>query len=550
MDNKKAFSHLPISQRISIEYKQRLKTLVKNHPKIHISIPEKNLSNAVEEMLDKVGFDCHPATKKESADLALSVGGWLRKGHLVLLRYRARSSDTNLLGFLRAMKGFATHGTFTGLVPIFIGSVETDKQLEIFRNLGQFGIRYACFLSSNTLPERNAEELLEHLVEYGELLQNGFVVPEKEAPKERGVDIGKTLEYKDIFRKGEELLRLGKYEEAIVMLTRAIEIGANTITLMKRGDAYYRIKQYTQALNDYREANRLEDKVPDPYAMIGTCCFAIMKDETKSKNPVELKKYFDMGMKYLNEAIKLTEEIESKNRKYPERLPRAPYASIVTALAEADLRGMGIVGSEAELEKLSNKVLGKIESVDFLSADTDIYLRIDRAMLLARSEHYDDAEEIFMGVIQEDPQKAGPVFNNYAVELRNNGEIGRAFDTYTELLKHNVPDRDIIIENMRVAGLRYAQEFRGSGMMEEAIVIYKKVLMHNPRKKEFVLCEMAMAYLGIQDQAAASSRLMEAVYINPKLTESTEFKKYGDLTNIADEMIKKIRQSFLGEKTT
>lgn len=548
MVNNKAFSQLPIGQRVSIEYKQKLKELAKSHPTIHLSIPEKNLSGTIEEMLNKVGFDSYPATKQDSADLALSVGTWLKKGHLVLLRYRARSSDTNLLGFLRAMKGYATHGTFTGLIPIFMGSVDADKQLEIFRNLGQFGIRYACFLSPNTLPERNAEELLEHLVEYGELLASGFAIPEKEAPKERGADIGKTLEYKDVFAKGEELMRQGKFEEAIEILTKAIEIGVNANALMKRGDAYYRIKQYPQALNDYREANRLEDKVPDPYAMIGTCCFAIMKEDSKKKNPVELKKYFDMGMKYLNESVKLTEEIELKHADYPERLPRAPYASVVTALAEADLRGLGIVGSEAALEQLSKKVLGKLESIDFMSVETDIYLRVDRAMLLARSMQYDEAEEIFMSVIQEDPQKAGPVFNNYAVELRNNGETGRAFDTYIELLKYDVPDREIITENMRLAGLRYAQEFRVAGMMEESITIYKKVLTHNPRKKEFVLCEMAMAYLGMQDQASASSRLMEAVYINPKLTESKEFKQYGDLANIAQEMIKKIRISFLGEK--
>jgi len=140
------------------------------------------------------------------------------------------------------------------------------------------------------------------------------------------------------------------------------------------------------------------------------------------------------------------------------------------------------------------------------------------------------------------------VYNNFAVELRKNGENGRAFEIYLDVLKYDVPDREIILENMKTAGLKFAEEFRGNMKLDEAIAVYKKILQQNPRKREFILCEMAMTYLEMQDQASASSRLMEAIYINPKLTEAPEFRSYGDLYNIGAEMIKKIQESFLGMK--
>ncbi|MDH5543342.1 MAG: tetratricopeptide repeat protein [Nitrospinota bacterium] len=541
--------HLPLKQRVTIEFKKKLRGLVKRNPHIYLNIPDTSISESAMEMLGKVGFVCHTATKAENADLAKSIGTWLKKGNLVLLRYRAKSSGTNIVGLLRALKEYTTQSTISGLIPIFIGAIDNEKEMEIFRVLGQFGIRYACFLSPKTLPENNAEEILNQLVEYSELLEKGFRTDEK-TPADISLDeYGKTERYKELLARGKERMRAGKFTEAIELFTQAIELGPNTEILMARGDAFFRNKKYPSAINDYREANKLAQLAPDPHAMIGSCCFAVMKEAIADKDTEKAKKYFETGMKYLNEAIRLNESMQEEFGKQPEKLPKTPYASIVSALAEADFRGLGMEYAETKINAMVSRIFEETKSVNYLNAETDLFLRIDKGVLLARAKFYDEAEEIFRSIIKEDSSHAGPVYNNFAVELRKNGESGRAFEIYLDVLKYDVPDRAIIVENMRTAGMMFANEFRQNMKLDEAIAVYKKILQQNPKKREFILCEMAVTYLEMQDQAAASSRLMEAIYINPKLTESAEFQKYGDLANIAMEMIKKIQESFLGVKT-
>lgn len=535
---------LTYNQKLISEYKKKLKPLIKIHPVIYASIADKNISDAASEMFVNVGFTCHTPTKNEQAELAKTIGTWLKKGHMALLQYRPKEAGTNLISLLRAIQGYTTNSTFSGLIPVFIGTVNTDKQIEIFRQLGNFGIRYACFISPNTLPEKNAEELLDHLAKYTELLNNGFKEAESGRDSHAKTNVQKPMDYKKFLHEGEKLLENGEYEKAIKILTKAIDIGPNAKTLVKRGDAYYRIEQITQALNDYREANRLEQSLPEPYAMISTCCFAILKKETIVNKPEEVNKYFKMGMKYLHEAVKLAEAMEFRHKDAPEMDIKTPYSKILTAIVEADFRNIGFFDFDAQIADLSTRILNKVDGLDFYDSVSDKHICLDRAMLFARNKKFEKAEEMISLIISENPNMAPAVLNKYSTELRNNGVPQRAFNKYLEMLSHDIPDKKTIIELMKISGLRYADSLRETGKTEEAISAYKKILAHRPRQMEYVLCDMAMAYLEMQDQAGASRTLMEAVYINPALTKNEEFARFKDLKNISSEMIKKINTAF------
>jgi len=66
--------------------------------------------------------------------------------------------------------------------------------------------------------------------------------------------------------------------KAIELFTQAIELKPDFNSLMKRGDAYFKIREYLSALRDYRDGNRLERQQPDPNSKISICSFNLVKE--------------------------------------------------------------------------------------------------------------------------------------------------------------------------------------------------------------------------------------------------------------------------------
>jgi tetratricopeptide (TPR) repeat protein len=344
------------------------------------------------------------------------------------------------------------------------------------------------------------------------------------------------------------LMASGKFEEAIKSFSEAIALGPNFKALMDRGDAYYMAREFLPALCDYREAARLEKTTPDPFAKIGACCLSLVKSTAQNGGAAKAKQWFEMGLKYLGDAETIVRKMEHDNQLSPEKLPPTPYAPILSALSENDIRGSGVEGIDEKLDAFAAKVLQKTFAQADSTSDTSAETRIDRAILLTRYRQYEEAEKIFRAVVAEDPVQAAPAFNNLAVELRKNEQNGKAFEIYRELLAGDVPDREIIIENMKLAGLKHSAELKESMQYDDAIAVYRTILEHRPKNREWVLCELAHTYLELQDQARAANTFMEAIYVNPKLMESDKFAPYKDLGSLRKEMIKKLMESEPGQK--
>ncbi|MBF0293115.1 MAG: hypothetical protein HQK86_13265 [Nitrospinae bacterium] len=540
---------LPPLQKLYIEYKPKLRELTGKYPRVSCYADDPVLSANMGDVLSKAGFLTQPLPKDiGSKGLTASLLNWLKNGDLVLVHYRPTSSGSTLVTILRELKRKAPFILNMGLIPIFMGATSSAKQKELFRLLGHFGVRYCLFLDPNAHFDINVEAILRGLVEFNALLKKDFdTSAEKPDSESSKLDVTAVGKYRKLLSEGENLMKESDYESAIKLFTEAIELKPDFNVLIKRGDAFYKSAQYVAALNDYRYANVLEQSMPEPFAKVSACCFRLMKEPKTRQNPERLKTMYAMGMKYLEEAEKLTDKMAREYAHTPERLPPEPYAPMLAALVDIDPRGIGLTGHEPRFSELVARMMEKTNSVTADNSDVDVDIRIDKAILLTRRGAYDEAEKMFRDVIKVDPGAVGPAFNNFAVELRKSGQYGKAMDIYEELLGFDIPDKDIVSENYKTASRRYAESLRDEMRFTEAVGVYDKLLSVTAKSKgrEWILCDQAETFLEMQDQAMASSRLMEAVYINPNLYDREEFKKYSDLANLRSEMMKKLTKGAL-----
>jgi tetratricopeptide (TPR) repeat protein len=426
------------------------------------------------------------------------------------------------------------------LIPVFLKSVSPKQQLEVFRLLANFGIKYALFLTPNTTAEQNVEELLEGLLDFSDMLKQKVSVEEERVLHETEEDTQKIHQYNTLNIQADEEMAKGNYEKAIELLTKAVEISPNFDALIQRGDVFFKVRKYVSALRDYREANNLQMSMPIPHAKIGACCLAMVPLSVKKGDTEKAKELYKMGMKHLSTSEKMIEKNIQKNRNQPEKLSKSPYAPVISALASTDIRGLGLEEEEKNIVELTRKMMDSSRNVDYMDKELDFNARIDKAILLARSKYYGEAEKIFRNIIELDSTQAGPAFNNFAIELRKNGQLGKAFHIFKEILRYEVPDKSIIIENLKSAGLRYAEELRTNCELAKATNIYKEILSFQPDNTEWILCELAETYLEMDEIAQASFRLMEAIYTNAELATTKKFQKYEKLGELIQDMTQKL----------
>jgi tetratricopeptide (TPR) repeat protein len=530
--------------RPEVYYRQRLSELLKRHPEVSFVIDEPSLVNELFDILMKIGFTLHPDPGYEGMNMIAYITHALKKDHLLLLQYRPKQSSFNLIDVLRGIKRHNPLLTFENFVPIFRATSTSEMQQHLFKFLGTFGVKYCVFVAPNAFLGQNVEEIMTGLCAYNDLLAGEFKVAEKPPPGASLSDQEQVDTYKGLLRLGDELMKSGRHAEAIKVLSEAIALNPDPKILLNRGDIYYKVKKYVPALNDYREANRMEQESPTPYAKVGACCLILAKQAALKEGPEKARKWFDVGIKRLLEAEKLIEKMGHDNRDFPEKLSKTPFAPILSALHEADFQDTpGFAEEQKQLGELISRVVNRTSEVRSEDPDMSFDTLIDRAALLGANGDMDEAEKLFREILAKAPLAVGPAFNNFAITSRKRGDLGRSFRIYTELLNHPVPDKPIVVENMKTAGLRYATELRGKGLISDAKVVYNAVLSHNPRNKEWVLLELAMALLENRETGEAGSKLMEAIFLNPGLMKSEEFKPYRELEKLHEEMLKRLNQA-------
>lgn len=537
-------SNLPVKQRLAMEFRPKFKGLLNDFPYITYSVDDEELSSNLGEVLEKTGFICQSHSSEDIEKLTQFLIYSLKKDQLVLVQFHTKQGGLNIVSLLRKLKNKNPRLSFKNVVPVFMAKASSASQQKIFKLLAGFDVRFACFLKPGSPVEKNLEGVLAGLLAFHESLTKRIKTDDQE-DLDISIETRKSSEaieqYKKILADADEIIKTDP-EKAIELFTKAIELNPDFDALIKRGDAYYNIKKYVEALTDYKEANRLNKGKATPYAKMSVCCFSLLRKNSEANRPDLAKKWFDMGLKALNNAKNVVNEIKEKGI-FEEDVTASMYAPIISALAQTDLRELGLEEEAAKVEDFVVGMFDNTKDVAFDSMTQDIDSQIDYATLLARKKYYKKAEEIFRDIIEKDTESVGPAFNNFAVELRKNGEYGKAFQIYMELLKNTIPDRDIVTQNLMTAGSAYGKALRKEPNLEKAVYVYENILACAPdcAEKEWVLCDLAMTLLEMKDNAQASSKLMEALYINNKLMQTERFKKlYGELVILKENMMMKL----------
>lgn len=509
----------------------RLSALTSRFPDVTYSMDEPALADKLHDALQDAGFIVHLAPSLYGMDMARRISSALRRGHLFLLHYKPKQSGFNLVDLLKEIRGINNSISFVNMVPIFRSTATAEQQRTLLKFLGDFGIRYAVFLTANTSLENNLEEIVRGLAGFSEMAANNFAVDETPPAETDLSEVEKIETYNGLLALGEDLMKRGRYEEAVKVFSEAIGLKPDFKTLVNRGDSYFKLKKYIPALNDYREANRLRQAEPLPYARAAACYLILAKKADQENEPEKARKRIESGVKLILEAERLVERSMKDNVGHPERLPSIPYAPLLSALHESQFIE---VSAEEDVKKrlfdLAARVIQKTSGIR--DDDTETETMVDRAVVLAALGHQAEAEKIFRNALKHNPPAVSAAFNNYAIGLRKKGEYDRAFEIYMELLKRAIPEREVVLENMKTAGFRHAARLRNLGRYDDAKMVYKNILVQNPPGKEWVLCELAMTYLETNEQPEACARLVEAIFINTNLMKSEEFKQYKELEKL------------------
>ncbi len=543
---------LPFVQKLLSHYKEEFDILVKHFPTIAVSCYDLSFSLNLSNLLLKAGFKLE--TTEESGNLCLirNIDKWVKNGCPLLLQHNTTASDgVSLIDILKVIRKKNPQLSFTRIFPVMTLSYRGQQQQETLRILSSFGIEQVIFLTPDAPLETTLEEVVKELAHFARFLQRK---EEKLTPsaatkeKERGTEEEQNAEltlkaqkhFESLLLRGSECIRKGKYEEAIQIFTKAIDIKPDYNTLIKRGDSFYAIKRFIDALYDYRRAHDIEKTLPVPYTNISRCCFSLIKEEMKHNGKEQAEKWLTLAISCLNNARKLIDEMRKRTPDMLETSGASPYHDLVETLAETDIREFRLKGEKAFNEAVS-RIIESSSELDFTSDDFDIDSRIDQAILLTRFKQYEKAEKIFRELIAVNTELVCPVFNNFAIELRKNGQDEKAFAIYQELLSlENIPDYDIVLENFRRTGLIYAQHLRKEFRHDEAIRVYKKILSKKTEEKEWVLCELASAYMELKMETEASLRLVEAVFLNGTLTEQEKFTPYKNLSSLSKRIIERL----------
>ncbi|MBI4828383.1 MAG: hypothetical protein HY804_06185, partial [Nitrospinae bacterium] len=422
---------LPPKQRLSIEFKVRLEELTRRYPEISLSLSDPNLRQNLPEVLGKTGFEVNLSGKTADKDVVKNLVAWRAKGHLALIHYRPETGSGTVIHILRAVKQQAPFFSFETVIPIFFAAAGQEKQREIFQALGKFGVVYAIFLTPGAGVEQNIEELLKGMESYLDVIGREPDTEEMKADAETGVDTQTAQRYTALLEEGERLMAGRKYAEAAQAFSQAIELKPDFAALVRRGDAYYRLRRHAEALRDYRAAHKLALAAPTPYARMGACLFILAKESARRGDGAGAKKLVDQGMEALEQAERIIGKM--KLEPLPENRAANPWGNMVTALVEADLRGLGHQTAEQRVARLIFKTLENVRDIDYRDSAMDMETRVDMALLLARGAMYEEAERILASLPASEPEIIGPALNNYAVELRKNGASEKAFETLLRL---------------------------------------------------------------------------------------------------------------------
>ncbi|MBI4667396.1 MAG: protein kinase [Nitrospinae bacterium] len=525
-----------------VKLRVKFTKLLSKYTDISYSIDEKGLADCLDKSLTQMGFSLHTGISSPLESFVKQINHDINRGRLFILLYKHKESGYDMVKLFRELLKLNPEIDMGGVIPLFRGIVKEDQQQAMLRFLGDAGVRFTIFFTKQESVEHNVAEILSGLVQYSNVISGLGASKEKRVTESKKYGMEDIEIYKGLLELGDMHMRSNQHEEAAKVLSEAVQLNPDINSLVNRGDAKFKRGMYVDALNDYREANKLNQEAPAPYAKIGGCCMTLGRNETEKGDAARAQSWYEAGIKRLLESEKLIEQQEIRYADSPEKLPGNPYFPLLSAVRMVDYEMTGMDDIKRDFSKLAGRLAEKTKNIQVEDKETDIETLMGRALALAASGNKAEAERIFIGALKRNPEHVSPDFNNYAVQLRKAGEYSRAYGIYQELLKYQIPEKTVVIENMKTAGMKHALQLRNLGRFEEAKAVYKTMLSLDAGEKEWMFCELASIGLESGDQPGACKWYNEAISHNPDMLKSEKFKKYPELENMCGLMVKKPAQ--------
>ncbi len=466
------------------------------------------------------------------ADLGKNIAKRLTEGRWGVVHFKPHVDTTeanrivSVIDLLRAMRGKTRPDNFARFVPVFLSDTDADRQREVFRRLAPFGVESALFLEPEKSPEANMKligaeiDRLAHRMWDETGTVNFYPTQDDEVDRSRG-------EMDKLAREARDAIARDEYFKAIELLNRALAIAPAPDAFIQRGDAHYRVSHYVEALEDYRAASEMEMNSPETKSRIGACCLSLSA-LTKEENEDEAALWLATGMQSLAEAEEEIDQLVATYRQEPERLPAHPYKPLISAFREVGT-DYGAFDEEGEITGFIQRVVGKAgidTGAHLCGIEEDQEAFIDYAAMLGTQGDFDGAERILTSLLPKNPTSVGPEMNNLAVKMRKRNMIARAFRVYLKLLDYAVPDREIILQNMRIAGIQLAKASHAKGEGEEALEAFRQVALHSPDGRELLLMEMAGICLERGEEEKGKEFIRQAIRLRPALREDSRYLGY------------------------
>ena len=527
---------LPFKQKQVIYFRPRLAPLLRRYPRAVVSFADKALEVNLADVLQGVGFAVRPLVARSEASLAGEVAAAVADGNLILIHYRPIAADGSPLLFFRAVRRVVPAAGMGGVVPVFFAARSDEREREALRTVAAFGVRHALFPPVGASVERSLEEMLQGLRRWPVAAGDETLVEDPPT----GFDETDTTDierYKTLLIRGESLYAGGDPEAAVATFTDAIAADPSFTALIRRGDAYFALKNYTAALSDYREAKRLEMSRPLPYARMGACLFSLTRSALDADDGARAEELFGRGLAAIGKATDLIGDREASP--YPEDHLPNPYGAVVSALLAADFGEHRPVDADRRLADAGERVVGFDKTAACrLDAETFADCR-DKAILLARLGYFAEAESILERFERTPPPGLWSARHRLAKEYALHRRFEEAWRTVGRVIGEAPGLRPDVAPDLRRFGRIHALALREERELDRAIDVYRDVLSigGGSTDDEWILLDMAGAYLEKGERGKAASILVEAAFRNPALFDDDRFARYEALKPLAAEIV-------------
>ena len=308
-------------------------------------------------------------------------------------------------------------------------------------------------------------------------------------------------------QRGNYYYELKKYDEAITDYSEAIRIDSKNATYYNnRGKVYYNLKKYDEAIADYSEAIKLEPKNSIFY-------------NNRGKVYYELKEY-EKALVDCNEAIKLNPKnsvfynnrgnIYYELKEYEKALP--DYNEAIKLNSKNPILYSWRGDFYYELEEYEKALADYSEAVKFDPENASFYNR--RGNVYHKLKEYEKALADYSEAIKFDPENAS-FYNrrgNLYYELK---EYERALVDYTEAIR--LAPKNIVLNTIFYSNR--GNTYYKSKEYKKALADYNEAIKLNPINASFYN-QRGNTHYKLKEYEKALADYNEAIKLNPNFQEA------------------------------